>query len=33
MDKLISRHQKGFLKGRFIEENIRLVYDIMNYTE
>ena len=33
MDKLISRDQTGFLKGRFIGENIRLVYDLMNYTE
>lgn len=33
MGKLISRDQTGFLKGRFIGENIRLVYDLMNYTE
>lgn len=33
LDKLISNDQTGFVKGRFIGENIRLVYDIMNYTE
>lgn len=33
LDKLISSDQTGFLKGRFIGENIRLVYDLMNYTE
>lgn len=33
LDKLINRDQTGFLKGRFIGENIRLVYDLMNYTE
>ena len=33
MDELISRDQTGFLKGRFIGENIRLVYDLMNYKE
>lgn len=32
LDKLISSDQTGFLKGRFIGENIRLVYDLMNYT-
>ena len=30
---LISKSQTGFIKGRFIGENTRLVYDIMNYTE
>ena len=34
LDKIISRQNPpGFLKGRFIGENIRLVYDLMNYTE
>ena len=33
MDKLIRREQTCFLKGRFIGANIRLVYDLMNYTE
>lgn len=31
--KSINRDQTGFLKGRFIGENIRLVYDIMHFTE
>ena len=30
---LISTDQSGFMAGRFIGENIRQVYDIMNYTE
>ena len=30
---LISLDQSGFMAGRFIGENIRQVYDIMNYTE
>ena len=30
---LISHCQTGFIKGRFIGESTRLVYDIMNYTE
>ena len=33
MDKSISRDQTGFMKGRFIGDNIRQVYDLMNYTE
>ena len=33
LNKIISNDQTGFIKGRFIGENIRLVYDIMNYTE
>lgn len=33
LDKLISKEQTGFLKGRFIGENIRLVYDVMQYVE
>lgn len=31
--KLISKDQTGFIKGRYIGENIRLIYDLMNYTE
>ena len=33
LDKIIHCDQTGFIKGRFIGENIRLVYDIMHYTE
>ena len=33
LDELISKFQTGFLKGRFIGENTRLVYDIMRYVE
>ena len=33
LDKIISRDQTGFLKSRFKGENIRLIYDLMNYTE
>ena len=33
LDKLINKDQTGFIKGRFIGENIRLIYDLMNYTE
>jgi hypothetical protein len=30
---IISNTQTGFMKGRFIGENKRLVYDIMNYCQ
>ena len=33
LPKLIHEDQKGFMKGRFIGENTRLLYDIMFYTE
>lgn len=33
MDKVISRDQTGFLKGRFMGENIRSVHHLMNFTE
>lgn len=33
LDKLISKDQTGFISGRFIGENIRSVYDIMQFTE
>ena len=32
LGKIISKTQSGFLSGRSICENTRLVYDIMNYT-
>ena len=30
---IISEHQRGFLPGRYIGENIRLVYDTLLHTE
>jgi len=33
LTKLISEDQSGFIPGRFIGVNLRLVYDIMYYTE
>ena len=33
IDKLIHNDQTGFIKGRYIGENTRLIYDIMHYTE
>ena len=33
IDKLIHEDQKGFLKGRYIGENIRLVYDTLLFAE
>ena len=33
MNKLISTDQTGFMEGRCIVENTRLLYDIMQYTE
>ena len=30
---LIKSDQNGFIKGRYIGENIRLIYDILHYTE
>ena len=33
LDKLIDKDQTGFIKDRFIGENIRLIYDTMHYTE
>jgi hypothetical protein len=33
LDKLISKDQTGFIKGRYIGENTRLLYDILKYTE
>ena len=33
LDKLISKTQTGFLSGRYIGENARLIYDILHQTE
>lgn len=33
LDTIISKDQTGFLKGRYIGENTRLVYDLLKYTE
>ena len=33
MNKLISTDQTGFMEGRYIGENTRLLHDIMQYTE
>lgn len=33
LDYIINENQKGFLKGRFIGENTRFVYDIINETK
>ena len=32
LNKLIHSDQKGFMKGRYIGDNIRLIYDILEYT-
>ena len=31
LDESFDKEQTGFLKGRFIGENTRLIYDIMNF--
>ena len=33
LNKIISEDQTGFLSGRYLGENTRLIYDIMHYTE
>ena len=33
LNKLVNKDQTGFLAGRYIGENIRLIYDLMHYTE
>lgn len=33
LNKLIDKDQSDFIKGRFIDENIKLVYGIMDYTD
>ena len=30
---LIHENQKGFLKGRYIGENTRLIYDVLHITK
>ena len=31
--KIIRSDQKGFMKGRYIGEDIRLLYNVLSYTE
>ena len=33
IDKLISRDQSGFISGRYIRDNTRLVYDLMQFVD
>ena len=33
LDKLISKEQTGFMSGRCIGENTRLIYDLLHITE
>ena len=33
LHSIIHDQQKGFLQGRYIGENIRIMYDLLNYTE
>ena len=33
LDKLISKEQTGFMSGRYIGENTRLIYGILHITE
>ena len=33
IDKLIDKDQLGFIKGRYIGEDTRLVYDLLKHTE
>ena len=33
LEKIISNTQSGFMRGRFIGENTRLIYDIIHYTK
>ena len=30
---LILKYQDGFIKDRYIEENLRVIYDLLHYTE
>ena len=32
LDKLVSKCQTGFIKGQYVGESTRLIYNIMNYT-
>ena len=33
LNKLISEEQKGFISGRFIGENVRIIYDVLFETK
>ena len=33
LPKIINKDQTGFISGRYIAENVRLLYNIINYTE
>ena len=33
LNKLVSKTQTGFISGRYIGENVWLVYDLLHYTE
>ena len=33
LDRIISNDQKGFMAGRYLGENIRMIYDIISHTE
>ena len=33
LPKIIGEEQKGFLTGRYIGENIRMLYDVLSYTQ
>ena len=33
LDKLISKDQYGFIAGRYLGENTRFIYDVMQYAE
>ena len=33
LDTIIRSDQKGFLPGRYIVENTRIIYDLMQFTE
>ena len=33
LEKIVSQNQNGFISGRHMSENTRLIYDILSYTE
>ena len=33
LDGIIEKIQTGFIKGKYIGESTRLIYDLMNHTE
>ena len=33
LPNLINEDQTGFVPGKYIGENVRLIYDILNFTE